>query len=227
MKNRMLFAPLASALLLLGSCNADNKPVETTTEDNTASGDTAVVMTNADPEAMYRARGRRIADRVYTDLKVQDTAVRSRLATTYYSRAKRYGELQTQYQADTTGQYQAMRQAEMEYEKQVQTVLTDPEMYKAYEAHRTDYADQKYMDTDMSSDAGSMSSDASMNDGAASGSASASDAGMASGKMEGDNMSGDKAKVKLKGEDGSKIKMKKGDVKVKDADGTKTKMNGD
>lgn len=225
MKNRMLFAPLAGALLLLGACNADNKPVETTAEDNTASGDTAVVITNADPESMYRARGRRIADRVYTDLKVQDTAVRSRLATTYYSRAKRYGELQTQYQADTAGQYQAMRQAEMEYEKQVQTVLTDPEMYKAYESHRTDYADQKYMDESMSTadDAGSMSSDASMNDGSASSmSTSTSDADMASGKME-----GDKAKVKIKGEDGSKIKMKKGDVKVKDADGTKTKMNGD
>ncbi len=222
MNNRILFAPLASALMLLGACNSDNKPVETTAEDHSASGDTAVVMTNtADPEAMYRARGRRIADRVYTDLKVQDTTVRTRLATTYYSRAKRYGELQNQYQADTTGQYQAMRQADMEYEKEVQTVLTDPAMYKTYETHRADYADQKYMDESMSTsdDAGSMSS--------GDGSSSASAAGTSDAEMASGGMGGDKAKVKIKGEDGSKLKMKDGDVKVKDADGTKTKINGD
>ena len=39
--------------------------------------------------------------------------------------------------------------------------------------------------------------------------------------------SGDKAKAKIKAEDGSKIKIKKGDAKYKDADGNKTKINGD
>ena len=241
MKNRMFMGPLAGALLLFGvsSCGGDTKPVETTVEDHTASGDTAVVMNDggmasADPEAMYRMRGRRIADKVYTDMHMTDTTMRSRLATTYYSRAKRYGDMRTKYQADTTGQYQAMRQAEMEYDKELQgTVLTDPKMYKEYETHRMDYSDDKYMD------------DASMNGGGTMDNGSMSGDKMEGDKMEGDKMAGDKmsggadgemaggkmdgdtkAKVKIKGEDGSKLKMKDGDVKVKDADGNKTKMNG-
>ncbi len=227
----MWMGPLAGALLMFGAASCgDNKAVETTTQDNSASGDTAVVISDAsaDPEALYRMRGRRIADRVYTDLKLTDTTMRSRLATTYYSRAKRYGEMRTQYQADTTGQYKAMREAEMEYDKEIQgTVLTDPNMYKQYEMHRMDYSDDKYMtdDASMNSGSGSMSG-GEMNSGSADGGnmSSGSDAEMAAGKMEG---GGDKAKVKIKGEDGSKLKMKDGDVKVKDANGEKTKINGD
>lgn len=231
---RTWMAPLAGALLLFGTVSCgDNKAVETTAEDNTASGDTAVVMNDgtasADPEAMYRMRGRRIADRVYTDLHMTDTTMRSRLATTYYSRAKRYGEMRTKYASDTAGQYQAMRQAEMDFDKELQTtVLTDPAMYKEYEAHRMDYTDDKYLDDDASS---MSSSDGSMNGGADMPKEGMGDGSMqsgsadASGSMEG---SGDgKAKVKIKGEDGSKLKIKKGDVKVKDADGEKTKINGD
>ncbi len=232
MNNRMWMAPLAGALLLFGtvSCGGNDKPVEVTAEDNTASGDTAVVMTDgtasADPEAMYRMRSRRIADKVYTDMKMTDTTMRSKFATTYYNRSKRYGELRTKYQADTMGQYQAMRQAEMETDKEMQTVLTDPKMYKEYETHRMDYSEDKYMD-DASMNgggSGSMSGDE-MNGGSMSGDkmSGGSDAEMAAGKME----DGDKAKVKIKGEDGSKLKMKNGDVKVKDANGEKTKINGD
>ncbi|MBC7446728.1 MAG: hypothetical protein H7330_01565 [Hymenobacteraceae bacterium] len=233
MNNRMWMGPLAGALLLFGTASCgDTKPVETTAEDNTTSGDTAVVMgggmASADPEAMYRMRSRRIADKVYTDMKMTDTTMRSRLATSYYSRAKRYGEMRTKYQADTMGQYQAMRQAEMETDKEMQTVLTDPKMYKEYETRRTDYSDDKYMD-DASMNGGSMSGDE-MNGGAMSGDkmegvkmSGGSDAEMASGKMEGGDS---KAKVKIKGEDGSKLKMKDGDIKVKDANGEKTKMNG-
>ena len=243
MKNRMFMGPLAGALLLFGvsSCGGDTKPVETTVEDHTASGDTAVVMNDggmasADPEAMYRMRGRRIADKVYTDMHMTDTTMRSRLATTYYSRAKRYGDMRTKYQADTTGQYQAMRQAEMEYDKELQgTVLTDPKMYKEYETHRMDYSDDKYMD-DASMNGGSMSGDQ-MTGNSADGSMPADKmpadkmpadkmSGGADAEMAGDKMDGDKAKVKIKGEDGSKLKMKDGDIKVKDADGNKTKMNG-
>ena len=232
MKNRFWMAPLAGALLLFGTASCgDNKPVETTAQDNSASGDTAVVindnMASADPEAMYRMRGRRIADRVYTDLKMNDTAMRTRMATSYYTRAKRYGEMRTKYQADTAGQYQAMRQAEMEYDKELQsTVLTDPKMYKEYETHRMEYSDDKYMD-DASMNNGGMpeggtSDGSSTGGGAMSSGAGSSDAEMAASQMEG----GDKAKVKIKGEDGSKLKMKDGDIKVKDADGNKTKMNG-
>ena len=245
MKNRMFMGPLAGALLLFGvsSCGGDKAPVETTVEDSSASGDAAVVMTDgangmasADPEAMYRMRGRRIADKVYTDLHMTDTTMRSRLATTYYSRARRYGEMRTKYQADTMGQYQAMRQAEMEYDKELQgTVLTDPKMYKEYETHRMDYSDDKYMD-DASMNGGSMSGDQ-MTGNSADGSMPADKmpadkmsgdkmSGGADAEMAGDKMDGDKAKVKIKGEDGSKLKMKDGDIKVKDAYGNKTKMNG-
>lgn len=231
----MWMGPLAGALLLFGtaSCGGDNKPVETTAEDNSASGDTAVVMgdgmASADPDAMYRMRSRRIADKMYSDMHLTDTTMRTKFATTYYNRAKRYGEMRTKYQADTTGQYQAMRQADMETDKEFQTVLTDPKMYKEYETHRMDYSDDKFMD-DASMGGGEMNGGGTMDGGSSMNSGggaeggamnSGSDAEMAGGKMD-----GDKAKVKIKGEDGSKLKMKDGDVKVKDADGNKTKMDG-
>lgn len=224
------FLPLvfSAALLALGACNSETKPVETTAEDNSASGDTAVVIrddASANPEAMYRMRGRRIADRVYTDLKMTDTTVRTRLSTVYTGRARRLGGLRAKYQTDTTGQYQAMRQAEMETETEMKTIFTDPAQYKTYESHRGDYMDDKYTD-EMGTEGQSTTNEVN-NDGMSKmdqdAAASSSGDKMDAGSMEG----GDKAKLKMKGEDGSKIKMKKGDVKVKDANGEKTKINGD
>ena len=211
----MLFAPVAGFMLLFGvaSCG-DTKPVEMTAEDNTATGDTAVVINDSpDAEALYRTRARRIADRVYTDLKLTDTTYRSRIATTYYTRAKRYADLTNQ--ADTMGRAAAMREVEMTTDKEMQTVLTDPNMYKQYETRRLDYADDKYRDDAAAGmDAGAMSAD------------QGTDGTMNSASV--DAMDGDsKAKVKIKGEDGSKLKMKNGDIKIKDADGEKTKINGD
>lgn len=230
MKRHFALVLPAAFALLLGACNSDNKPVETTREDNSSRGDTAVVLnTGPDAEAMYRQRARRIADRVSTDLKVNDTTVRTRIQTVYYKRAKRYGDLQTQYQADTAGQYQAMRQAEMETDQEVQTILTDPQMYKQYQTRRADYSDNKYTDASdqMNSDGSTSTNGAGMNN--ATDGATNADGSMSSdaSRMTNGSNSGDKAKVKIKAEDGSKVKMKGGDVKYKDADGNKTKINGD
>lgn len=237
MKRHFALVLPAAFALLLGACNSDNKPVETTREDNSASGDTAVVVrTGPDAEAMYRQRARRIADRVYTDLKVKDTTVRTRIQTVYYNRAKRYGDLRTQYQTDTTGQYQAMRQADMETDQEVQTILTDPQMYKQYQAHRTDYSDDKYMDgsEQMNADGSTSASGDGTNNASATNGSMNADGSMASGAgtsgsgtMSDGSTSGDKTKAKIKAEDGSKVKIKNGDMKYKDADGNKTKVNGD
>lgn len=232
------FLPTACAvtMLALGACNADNKAVETTAVDTSPSSDTAVVIRDGvDAEAMYRANARRVADRVYTDFKLTDTATRTRLSTVYYTRAKRMGDLRARYTttgADTMGQYRAMRDAEMESNKEFQPIFTDPKVYTQYESRRSEY------DRYLLEDAGSMSgSEGSMPEGAmpeggtsgttppsagGSGKMSAADQAMNAAEME-----GGKSKLKMKGEDGSKIKIKDGDVKLKDADGKKSKINGD
>lgn len=231
------FLPTACAvtMLALGACNADNKAVETTAVDTSPSSDTAVVIRDGmDAEAMYRANARRVADKIYTDFKLTDTASRTRLSTVYYNRAKRMGDLRTRYTttgADTAGQYQAMRDAEMESNKEIQPIFTNPKVYTQYESRRSEY--DRYLMEDAGSTSGSEGSmsDGSMSSGNSSGSGNSSAGGSkmsdAERAMNSTEMEGSKSKLKMKGEDGSKIKIKDGDVKLKDADGKKSKINGD
>ena len=208
MKKTLLL--LGSAALLLAACSqektADTAATTTPPAEATMPADGAMPTLDAD----YRSRASRIADRMASDMKINDTATVGRIRNVYYGRARRYGDLRSQYAADTTGMSAALRGADTETDTQMQAVLTDPAQYQTYQGRRGTYAELNYRD-----DSGAMPADASMNNNAAT---SSSDAGptMEAGKM------------KIKGDDGSKFKVKgDGDIKIKDAQDNKAKIDAD
>lgn len=192
---------LAASVLTLGSCS-DNKTTDTTTTTTTDA--TATNASTTDADVQYRSRAQRIADKMAADLKISDTAVVSRIRTTYYNRSRRLGELRNQYTADTAGMAAAMRSVYTETDTEFQGYLP-AETYTSYESSRPTYYEDNYMDAGSSADAMSGSSSATDN----SASASTMDASAGSTAV-------DKVKVK-----------RDGDVKVKDTEGNKLKVDGD
>ena len=144
--NTRLLALLAAAALSATACQSDDKAQETTTETNAENGpatgnNTAVVV----PDTMaYHTDARRLAQRVTTDLNVNQPDVAARIEKTYYTRSRRIGELNTRYATDSTGRYLALRTANDEADNEIRTTLNSPEAYGMYTARRADYGDGPY-----------------------------------------------------------------------------------
>ncbi|MBC8084444.1 MAG: hypothetical protein H7Z21_14695 [Hymenobacter sp.] len=190
MKKHRLLLPLAAALTL-ASCN-NNKTTETATAEEAMAGPDNVAV-------VYRNRANIIADKMAADMNITDTALVSRIRTTYYNRATRLGELRTQYTTDTAGMAAAMRGAYSETDNELKGYLP-AESYTAYESSRPTYYEEAYTDDSAApTDMGNMDSPA-------------------SAPAETGSMSDGEGKLKVKAD---------GDVKIKDAAGNKAKIDGD
>ena len=208
MKKTLLLLGSAAALTMAACSQQQTADTATTTPpaEATMPADGAMPSMDAD----YRSRASRIADRMASDMKINDTATVGRIRNVYYNRARRYGEMHNQYATDTMGMSAAMRGVDAETDTQMQSALTDPTQYQTYQGSRGNYAESNYMDN-----SGAMSADASMPNDAAM-SSDAAGTMMPAGKM------------KIKGDDGSKIKVKgDGDIKIKDAQDNKAKLDAD
>jgi hypothetical protein len=197
MKNSLLILAGAAALSL-ASCSQEKTTEITTT---TPAADTAPAMSAAETDAMIEARAQRIADKMVADMKISDEATKTKIRTVYVNRARRMGEMRTQYTTDTTGMAAAIREANAATDAEFKTIFTDPTQYQTYETSRNTYYEMEDDDT-MSSDA--MSSDNMSTTTSTDNSA--------------DAMSADGGKMKVKSD---------GDVKMKDAAGNKMKVDGD
>ena len=219
MKNSLLMLAGAAALSL-ASCSQEKTTEVTTAPADGGTTTTTTTTTTSAPmtESEIEARAQRVADKMAANMKITDEATKTKIRTVYVNRYKRMNEMRTKYGTDTTGMAAAMRESNMSTDTEFKSVFTDPTQYQAYESSRTTYyaEDNTPMDSSMPSvdTTGSMSS---------SNMSSTGNSKMnTSGSMSGDAMSA--TKMKVKAEDGSKMKMKEnGKVKTKDADGTKVK----
>ncbi|MCR5887491.1 hypothetical protein LRS06_06785 [Hymenobacter sp. J193] len=138
--NKSLLFLSAAAAFAVASCSQD-KPAAVDAA-TTPSADTAVVVENnqmANDTAAYGADASRLSDRIAQDLRLTDTVVVTRIEKTYYTRGRRLNEVNTQYTTDTTGRYAALRQVNDDTDREVRTIITDPEQYRTYESNRTAY----------------------------------------------------------------------------------------
>jgi hypothetical protein len=143
----------------------------------------------------------------------------TKVRTVYYTRAKRLGNLNSQYATDTAGHYAAARAVNVEADHDLRTALNSPDKYRQYETSRLNYADERYVGGNpepvvVTTPAVSSTPPATVRRVAPR---------KAIKKLENDD---DSRKVKY--EDGSKRKVgKDGDVKIKRADGSKVKIDAD
>jgi hypothetical protein len=219
MKNVLLLLASATAFSL-ASCSSN-----TTTETTTPAGDgaaTTTTTTKTVSDETYHARGNRMADKFATDMKISDQATREKLRTAYYNRSKRYDDMMSKYQSDTTGMSAARNQYNMDTDNEFKTVLSSPDQYSSYQSSRSTYDEANNLDTADQSGASSSATMPSDN------SAMSTTTEETTTTTSTDNSMSDGAGVvkgKTKMDDGSKMKVKdNGKVKIKDADGNKTKM---
>ena len=219
MKNSLLILAGAAALSL-ASCSQ-----EKTTEVNTVPADgtmTTTTTTTTGPmtDAQIESRAQRIADKMVADMKITDEATKTKIRTVYVNRYKRINELRTKYTTDTTGMAAAMRDANKAQDQEFKVIFVNPTQYQAYESSRSTYDDSNYMDDNASMSSTDTTSSGTMTPSSTTTQTSTTtttDAGTGAGTM-------GATKMKAKGEDGSKIKVKEnGKIKTKDADGTKMK----
>ncbi|WP_460676690.1 T-complex 10 C-terminal domain-containing protein [Hymenobacter coalescens] len=138
MKRTFLLLAGAASLALTTACNQD-KPAAVDAA-TTPAADTAVVVDDDADMTVYQDQANRTADQVAADLGLaNDTARVRRLRTTYYTRAQRYGDLDAQYEADTTGRYTASRQINTDTDTEVRTIVNDDAKYRTYETNRSRY----------------------------------------------------------------------------------------
>jgi hypothetical protein len=133
--NTKLLLLAAAATLATAACQQE-KPSEISAAVPGATNDTAVVVSDT---VAYRDDARHMADRVAQDVNLTDEAARRRLENTYYSRNKRMAEMDNRYGADTTGRYTAYRTLNDDTDREVRTVITDPNQYRNYETRRSTY----------------------------------------------------------------------------------------
>jgi hypothetical protein len=156
-------------------------------------------------------------------MKITDEATKTKIRTVYVNRYKRMNEMRSKYTTDTTGMAAAMRDANMAEDQEFKTIFTDPTQYQAYESSRSTYDDSNYTDDNSS---GTSMSDTASSSMAPSSSMTTTEETTTTTTND-NSMSGsgaDVSKMKAKGDDGSKIKVKdNGKVKTKDAAGNKSK----
>lgn len=119
----------------MASCS-DNKTETATTTDTM--GTTA---SNDMDDATYRSQADATAQRMATDLNVTDTAVVSQARDAYYNRARKLADVRNQYTADTTGLGAAKRSAYLESNEEFHNFLT-PEQYTAYTSNPGRYYEE-------------------------------------------------------------------------------------
>lgn len=135
MKKTFLLLSCAAALTL-ASCS-DNK-TETATTTTT---DTMAAAPGNDMDATYRSQADATAQRMATDLNVTDTAVVAKARDVYYNRARRLADVRNQYTADTTGLAAARNSAYQESNDEFRDVLT-PDQYTAYTSNPGRYYEE-------------------------------------------------------------------------------------
>ncbi|TYZ09336.1 hypothetical protein FY528_11365 [Hymenobacter lutimineralis] len=138
--NKTLLFLSAAAALGAAACTQD-KPAAVDAA-TTPSADTAVVVRDnqlASDTAAYGADADRLSQRVAQDLRLTDTVVVTRIEKTYYTRGRRLNEVNTRYATDTTGRYAALRQVNDDTDREVRTIITNPEQYRTYETNRNAY----------------------------------------------------------------------------------------
>ena len=211
--NTKLLALLAAAALSTSACHRDEKVETTTTDTNAENGpatgaNTAVVV----PDTMaYHTDARHLAERVTADLNVNQPDVATRIEKTYYTRARRIGELNTRYATDTTGRYLALREANDQADNEIRTTLNNPAAYNTYTTRRAEYGDGPYSVVSSTATTG------------VHGTAHTPVGGGTAVKKVVREDDGDK---KTKFENGAKIKRNDdGSIKIKRADGTKIKID--
>jgi hypothetical protein len=219
MKNSLLILAGAAALSLsLASCSQEKTTTEVATVPADGTTTTTTTTTSAPmTDAQIEARAQQIADKMVANMKITDAATKTKIRTVYVNRYKRMNELRTKYTTDTTGMAAAMREANTATDQEFKVIFVDPTQYQAYESSRSTYDDSNYSDDSaaMPDTASSSMAPSSSMTTTESTTTTTSDAGTGTA---------DVSKMKAKGEDGSKIKVKEnGKVKTKDADGTKTK----
>lgn len=210
MNTKLLFLGVAAAFLM-ASCSQEKK-TETTETTAVPSGEQTTTTTTitADTTA-YRPEADQLADRVATDLKTTDAAVKTRLQSVYYSRGRAIQALDKSYATDTTGRYAALKAANDQATAEVQAIV-DPAQYKTYTTSQGTYYNGPYTAA-VAAPAAPAAHRASLG----------ARVGQGSGikKLENND---DNRKVKY--ENGAKIKRSAdGSLKIKRADGTKVKID--
>lgn len=203
MKNSLLMLAGAAALTLASCSQEKTTEVSTVPADGTTTTTTTMTSTTTPmSEADIQARAQRVADKMMTDMKITDAAMKDKIRNVYVNRYNRMNEMRTKYGTDTTGMAASMREYNTSTDTEFKSVFTDPAQYSAYEASRTTYynEDNTPMDNMSSAD---MSASSDMSN---------------SSEMSATDMAGDGGKVKVKAD---------GDVKIKDAEGNKMKIDGD
>ena len=212
MKNSLLILVGAAALSLASCSQEKTTEVATVPADGGTTTTTTTTTTAPMSDADIEARAQRIADKMAASMKITDEATKTKIRTVYVNRYKRMNDMRTKYGTDTTGMGAAMRESNTSTDTEFKSVFTDPTQYQAYESSRTTYY------ADDNAPMGNASSQMPMSDTTTSMSSTSTNTTT-------DNMGGMSAtKMKAKGADGSKIKVKEnGKVKTKDADGMKMK----
>lgn len=136
MKKTFLLLSTAAALTL-ASCSQ-----EKTTETAATTSDVTTTTTTANDTA-YWTRADDLSQRTATDLNLTDTSVVSKVRTAYYNRARSLDEIRNRYTADTTGRAAELRSAYTSSDTEFQTILTDPNQYQSYADNRPNYYEEQ------------------------------------------------------------------------------------
>ena len=195
----------AAAAFATASCSQEKK-TETTDTTAVPGGEVTTTTTTTVDTAAYRTSADALVNQVTTDLNATDAAIKTRLQTVYYNRARTLRNLEAM--PDTTGRYAAIKAVNDQTTSQVKAIV-DPAQYKTYTASQGTYYSGPYTAAAAASTAAKPSLGARV--------------GQGSGvkKLENDD---DDRKVKYN--NGAKIKRSDdGSLKIKRADGTKIKID--
>ena len=221
MKNALLLFASAAAFSL-ASCSS-NTTTETTTTPAADGAATTTTTTKTVSDEAYHSRGNRMADKFATDMKISDQATREKLRTAYYNRSKRYDDMMSKYQSDTTGMSAARNQYNTDTDNEFKTILASPDQYSSYQSSRSTYDEANNLDINDQSAASSSATMPSDNSAMSTTTEETTTTTTSSDNSMSDGVGVAKGKTKM--DDGSKMKVKdNGKVKIKDADGNKTKM---
>ncbi|RZL09666.1 MAG: hypothetical protein EOO62_13850 [Hymenobacter sp.] len=205
--NTKLLLLAAAAAFATASCSQDKK-TETTETTAVPGGEVTTTTTTTVDTTAYRSSADALVAQVTNDLKASDEAVKARLQTVYYNRARTLRNLEAM--PDTTGRYAAIKAVNDQTTTQVKTIV-DPTQYKTYTTGQGTYYNGPYT-TVVVAPAG-----------AAAKPSLGARVGQGSGIKKLENSDDDR---KVKYNNGAKIKRSDdGSVKIKRADGTKIKID--
>lgn len=205
--NTKLLLLAAAAAFATASCSQEKK-TETTETTAVPGGEVTTTTTTTVDTAAYRTSADALVTQVTNDLQATDAAVKARLQTVYYNRARTLRNLEAM--PDTTGRYAAIKTVNDQATSQVKAIV-DPAQYKTYTTGQGTYYNGPYTAVVIAPAATAKPS---------LGARVGQGSGIKKLEREGD---GDH---KVKYENGAKIKRDSdGSVKIKRADGTKIKID--